>query len=296
MKKDYLKNTVLTEVKSLIVIVIGLVLYAFAASAFQIPHKIVGGGATGLSTVVYYLSNQKIPVGLSFLLINVFLISIAFKILGKKFAFRTIIAVLIGSAVFGIVQPMFPVAIVNDKFLSSVIAGMIAGVGVAFALSSGGSTGGTDIVAMLVTKYKNVSPGRVLMISDSLVISSGLLINPDIEGLVYGFVLMGVTSLTVDFVLTGKKQSAQIFVFSEKYDEIAAAFSGELKRGVTVLDCHGWYSGRAQKMLIVVVRKNEVSEALRIAKRIDANAFMTMNNVMGVFGQGFEEVKGVRKK
>ena len=110
----------------------------------------------------------------------------------------------------------------------------------------------------------------------------------------YGYVMMGVVSFTVDFVLTGKKQSAQLFIFTEKYDQVAERITEEVDHGVTVVDCKGWYSGQAKKMLIVVVRKNEAIDVLRIAKQVDPNVFMTMNTVMGVFGKGFEELKGVK--
>lgn len=288
-----LKNIFLEEWKSVFYITLGLILYGLAASAFQIPHKIVGGGATGLSTVIYYLSGEVVPVGLSFFIINLVLIVISFKILGPRFGSKTILATFVGSLMLGIFQPLFPVALLEDRFLSTVVAGMMMGAGIALALVSGGSTGGTDIVAMLVTKYRNVSPGKVLMVVDSAIIFSSLTINPTIEGLIYGFVLMGVTSYTVDFIFTGKKQSAQLFIFSSKYAEIADYISKELHRGVTVVDCHGWYSGENSKMLIIMVRKNEITDALKTAKRLDPRAFITMNTVMGVYGQGFEEVKGV---
>ncbi len=281
-------------VKPYLMIAFGMFLYSFAATGFLVPHKIVGGGATGLSTVIYYLSGERVPVGIGFFVINVILVLIAMKVLGPKFGIKTIYAICIGSVMLSVLQPLFPEALVSDKFMSTVIAGMITGVGIGIAISNGGSTGGTDIVALLVTNFKNISPGKVLMYSDFFVIATTLLINFNIEGLMYGYVMMGVVSFTVDFVLTGKKQSAQLFIFTEKYDEVARRITQEVHRGVTIVDCHGWYTGQAKKMLVIVVRKNEATEVLRIAKQVDPNVFMTMNTVMGVFGKGFEEVKGVK--
>lgn len=282
------------EIRSYLLIALGMLIYAIAALGFLVPHKIVGGGATGLSTIIYYLSNKTIPVGIGYGLINILLVGIALKVLGPKFGIKTIFAIIVGSTFLSILQPLIPEAFVSDKFMSSIIAGMLTGIGIALALSEGGSTGGTDIVAMIVTKYRNVSPGKMIMYCDCLVIACSLVINCNIEGLMYGYVMMGVVSFTVDFVLTGKKQSAQLFIFTDKYDLVAERITQEVNHGVSVVDCKGWYSGQSKKMLIVVVRKNEAVDVLRIARQVDPNVFMTMNTVMGVFGKGFEEVKGVK--
>lgn len=281
-----------------------MLIYAVAALGFLVPHKIVGGGATGLSTIIYYLSGETVPVGIGYFLINILLVAIALKVLGPKFGIKTIFAIIIGSAFLSFLQPLFqlyfPNGIIDDKFMSAIIAGMLTGIGIAMALSEGGSTGGTDIVAMIVTKYRNVSPGKMIMYSDCGIIACSLLINLDdgyqraIQGVMYGYVMMGVVSYTVDFILTGKKQSAQLMIFTDKYEEVAERITQEVNHAVSVVDCKGWYTGLAKKMLIIVVRKNEAVDVLRIAKKVDPNVFMTMNTVMGVFGKGFDEVKGIK--
>jgi len=282
------------ELRSYLLITLGMLIYAMAALGFLVPHKIVGGGATGLSTIIYYLTDKTIPVGIGYGLINILLVGIALKVLGPKFGIKTVFAIVVGSTFLSILQPLIPEAFVSDKFMSCIIAGMLTGIGIAFALSEGGSTGGTDIVAMIVTRYKNVSPGKMIMYCDCLIIACSLVINFNIEGLMYGYVMMGVVSFTVDFVLTGKKQSAQLFIFTEKYDQLAERITEEVNHGVTVVDCEGWYTKQNKKMLIVVVRKNEAVDVLRIAKQVDPGVFMTMNTVMGVFGKGFEDVKEVK--
>ena len=184
--------------KPYLIISFGMLIYAFAATGFLVPHKIVGGGATGIATVLFYLF--KIPVGIGYFLVNILLLIIAMKVLGPKFGIKTIFAI--------------------------IIAAMLTGIGIGVSLSVGGSTGGTDIIAMLVTKYHNVSPGRVLMVCDFCVIAMTLLIYDHVDreafgGLIYGYVMMGIVSFTVDYVLTGKTQSAQLFIFTDKYDEVA---------------------------------------------------------------------------
>jgi uncharacterized membrane-anchored protein YitT (DUF2179 family) len=242
-----------------------------------------------------------IPVGVGYFLVNIILLIIAMKVLGPKFGVKTIFAIAVGSLFLGIMQPLMPVdgILPDEKFMSTIIAAMLTGVGIGLSITVGGSTGGTDIIAMLVTKYHNVSPGRVLMVADFCVIAMTLLIYDPLDreafgGLIYGYVMMGIVSFTVDYVLTGKTQSAQLFIFSEKYDEIARELTNQVHRGVTLIDAKGWYSGQEKKIIMIVARKYEASEVLRIARQIDANVFMTMAPVMGVFGKGFEEVKGIK--
>ncbi|MDL2231442.1 YitT family protein [Porphyromonadaceae bacterium OttesenSCG-928-L07] len=289
------KQTLLKEIRAYFYIFFGVAMYTFSASVFLIPHKIVGGGATGLATVLYYLVDEKISVGVLFLLVNAILLAIGFKVLGPRFGIKTIFGILMSSVCLGFWQPMFPEALISDVFMSSVAAGIINGIGVAIAISHGGSTGGTDIIALIINKYRNVSPGKVMMYCDSMIILCTLLINFNIEGLMYGFVVMGLVTFTVDFVLAGQKQSAQLFIFTDRYAEVAEQITSSFNRGVTVVDCVGWYSGQNKKMLIIVVRKSEALDILKIAKKVDSDVFMTMNTVMGVFGKGFEEVKGLKK-
>lgn len=290
---------ILNVIKPYLIITFGMLIYAFAATGFLVPHKIVGGGATGISTVLFYLFG--IPVGVGYFLVNVILLIIAMKVLGPKFGIKTIFAIIVGSLFLGVMQPLMPVdgILPDEKFMSTIIAAMLTGVGIGLSITVGGSTGGTDIIAMLVTKYHNVSPGKILMLCDFCVIAMTFLIYDNIDrdafgGLIYGYCMMGIVSFTVDYVLTGKTQSAQLFIFSEKYDEIACELTKQVARGVTLIDAKGWYSGQEKKIVLIVARKHEASDVLRIAKQIDPNVFMTMAPVMGVFGKGFEEVKGVK--
>lgn len=295
-----MKNkNLLKEIKPYLIITFGMLIYSFAATGFLVPHKIVGGGATGISTVLFYLFG--IPVGVGYALVNIILLAIAMKILGPKFGIKTIFAIAVGSIFLGIMQPLMPVdgILPDEKFMSTIIAAMLTGLGIGIAISVGGSTGGTDIIAMLVTKYHNVSPGKILMFCDFCVIAMTLLIYDHIDreavgGLIYGYVMMGIVSFTVDYVLTGKTQSAQLFIFTDKYDEVARELTDQVHRGVTLIDAKGWYSGQDKKIILIVARKHEASEVLRIAKQVDPNVFMTMAPVMGVFGKGFDEVKGVK--
>jgi uncharacterized membrane-anchored protein YitT (DUF2179 family) len=196
-----------------------------------------------------------------------------------------------------ILQPLIPGPVVQEKFLSALIGGGLCGVGLAMVFSQGGSTGGTDIIAMVVTKYRNISLGRVILYCDVIIISSSYLILTDlepaqrVETMVYGFVTMAVQAYTIDTVLSGNRQSVQVFIFSRHFEQIADQITGKLHRGATVIDSTGWYSKESQKVIITLVRKNETGDLYRIIKSIDKKAFITVANVMSVFGKGFEELK-----
>lgn len=272
------------------IITLGLFINALGWMAFLIPAKITGGGVSGIATLIFYASG--IPMGIPFLILNSILLLIAFRILGIRFVFRTIYSVIVLSIFYSLLQLVFKHGIVEDTFMGSVIGGILGGVGVGIVLSQGGSTGGTDIIALIVNKYKNISPGRMILYLDVIIISSSYLIFHSLEKTVYGYVTMAITAYTIDLVFAGSKQSYQIFIISRKSDEIAERIANEVGRGVTILDGEGWYTQEKQKILLVMVRKSDASNVFRIIKQVDREAFFSMAEVMGVYGQGFEKLKG----
>ena len=276
-------------IKTYSIITFGLVLYSLAWTSFLLPNQITGGGISGLSAVIFYATG--FPVGVSVLLLNVVLVALSMRSIGFGFGIKTIYGVVALSFFLSVFQYLIKQPIVTDRFMAAVIGGMLAGIGIGIVFTQGGSTGGTDIIAMLVTKYRNMSPGRVIMYCDVLIISSSYFVFHSIEIMVYGFVTMVVVSYVIDFVLAGSRQSFQAFVFSKKHDQIAHRIGTELNRGVTLLDGEGWYSKQPIKIIMVLVRKNESSELLRIIKQEDPNAFISMGSVMGVYGKGFERIK-----
>jgi uncharacterized membrane-anchored protein YitT (DUF2179 family) len=164
-------------------------------------------------------------------------------------------------------------------------------VGLGIVFSKGGSTGGTDIIAAIVSKYRNVSPGRVIMYCDVIIIASSFFVLRSVDKMVYGFVTMGVVSYSLDAVLSGANRSAQMFIFSKKWDEIADFINQQRYRGVTILDGVGWYTKENVKVVVSVVRKRETGAIFRKIKEIDPDAFISMGSVMGVYGQGFDQLK-----
>jgi uncharacterized membrane-anchored protein YitT (DUF2179 family) len=284
------KVKVQSLIKDHTIMLMGLILYVLSWTLFLIPAQITGGGISGLAAVIYY--STKIPMGLTYFAINAVLITFALKILGPNFGVKTIFNMVALTLLFAIPQKYFPGALIEDNFLSAVLGGMMGGVGIGLVFSRGGSTGGTDIIAMIINKYRNISPGRIILYCDVIIISSSYFLVHSIEKMVYGFVSMAVVSYTLDAFLSGSNASAQIFIFSPKYDEIADFINTESVRGVTVLDGTGWYTRQDVKILMTIVRKKEASIIFRKVKEIDPEAFISMGSVMGVYGKGFDKLKG----
>jgi len=276
-------------IRSHLIMIFGLFLTALGWTAFLIPAKITGGGITGVSTLIFF--GTGFPLGLSYLIINAVLIVFAIKILGRSFGVKTIFSVVVLSVLFSLLQQFITEPIINDDFLSTVLGGILGGAGVGIVFTQGGSTGGTDLIAMIINNYKNTSPGRIILYLDVFIIASSYLLFQSIEKIVYGYVTMGIASYTIDLLFTGSKQSVQMFIFSKKHDEIANRIGKELGRGITIIDGKGWYTGEQTKVLLIMLKKPEASQVFRIIKEIDKNAFMSVNNVMGVYGQGFERIK-----
>ena len=302
------KQTVKREILDYFWIVIGLMIYVVAFQGFMMPEPtIVGGGVTGVAQVIYYITGGFVPTGLSYFLINAILLGIAVKVLGPNFGIKTIFAMCMMSLMLSVAPSIFPhetiiledgreivrnIPLVQEMFPRAVMAGILIALGVFIAISHGGSTGGTDIVVLMVCKYKDITPGRFLIFLDGSIVLSRLLYNQEIEPLVFGFVIMGVTSYALDAFLAFKSSSAQVFVFTEHYEEVAVALEREMHRGITLIDGQGWYTKKEKKIIMMIVRKTQASQVLRLAKGIDSNAFISVAPLMGVYGKGFDQVKG----
>ncbi|MGM9764395.1 MAG: YitT family protein [Candidatus Cryptobacteroides sp.] len=276
---------------------VGTLLYCVGWTSFLIPNGITSGGLTGLCTTIQF--GLGIPVGISFPILNTCLLILGFLFLGKAFGFRTIYVIALSSVLFKVL-PGFPVleVLMEEKLLVCLLGAGLEAVGIGITLNKGGSTGGTDIIAMLVNKYWPVSPGRVYLICDIFIVSLIFLL-PDkgIVDIIYAVVVMVTFSLSVDYVLMGTKSSVQILVFSSKYGEIADHMIHDMNRGVTALDSVGWYTQKEGKVLLIVARKQEMNNVIRAIKEIDKSAFISVSTAKSVYGEGFEEVKtGIKKR
>ena len=284
-----MKNKLVENVKDYSIITFGLLVFAVSWTLFLIPAEITGGGISGLAATIFYA--YKIPIGITYFAVNIFLVLIALKILGASFGIKTIFSMSILSVALTVLQEVFTHPIIDDMFLSAVLGGMLGGVGLGIVFSRGGSTGGTDIIAMIVNKYRNISPGRIILYCDVIIIASSYIVFGSLEKLVYGYVTMWVMSYAVDAFLSGANRSAQMFIISERYSEIADFINSQAARGVTVVNGTGWYSKDNIKVVMSVVKKRETSSIFRKIKEIDPEAFISMGSVMGVYGKGFDKIK-----
>lgn len=283
------KLKIKTTLSDYLIITLGMSIYVIGWTLFLIPAEITGGGISGLSVVIFY--STKFPVAISYLIINTFLIVIAIKVLGASFGIKTVWSILVATLLFWLTPGLIKEPLIDDTFLSAVLGGMLGGGGIGLVFTRGGSTGGTDIIAMIINKYRNISPGRVIMYCDVIIIASSYFVFQSPAKLVYGYVSMWVVSYSIDAFLNGANASAQIFIFSKNYNEIADYINHTASRGVTILDGTGWYTKENVKIVMTVVRKRESSMIFRKLKEIDPDAFISMGSVMGVYGQGFENIK-----
>jgi uncharacterized membrane-anchored protein YitT (DUF2179 family) len=304
------QKLILNEVRDYFFIFIGLVLYAVAFTVFLMPYQIVAGGVTGLSAIIYYATGFHLEN--TYIIINAILLVIALKILGLKFLMKTIMAIFTLYFLLAFFQAILPTQEnglpfklmgEGQDFMSMLIGCVITGIALATVFMHNGSTGGTDIIAASVNKFHpNVTLGNVLIAADFCIIGSCMFF-PQFgtyleraHKVMFGFCVMTMENYVLDYVMNARRQSVQFFIFSEKWQEIANAIGTEMNHGVTILDGHGWYTGQDVKVLCILARKNESVNIFRLIKMIDPNAFVSQSAVIGVYGEGFDEMRVKVKK
>ena len=295
---------IMKEVEDYVVITLGLVLYAFGFTVFLMPYEIVTGGVAGISAIVFYATS--FPLEYTYFGINVMLGIMALHILGWKFLSKTIYAFTMLSFLLGVFQQLMPldesghfVKILGEgqNFMSLILGCTMTGSALGIVFLSNGSTGGTDIIAASVNKYRDVSLGTVLTFLDLIIIGSCLLVPQFGDMLqrahmvVFGLCTMVIENFMVDFLMNRQRQSVQFLIFSSKWQEIANAIGTKLDHGVTILDGHGWYTGQQRKVLCILAKKSESTIIFRLIKSIDPQAFVSQSAVIGVYGEGFDQIK-----
>ena len=276
--------------KDYVMITFGLLCYAFGFTAFILPEKIVIGSVTGLSSLIHFWLGWNVAA--TYYVINIILLAIAFRSVGKQFVLRTIIGATISTLFIGFLQPMFPTPIVEQQtFMNVILGAVLCGFGLGIVFTHNGSTGGTDIIAAMVAKYSTVSFGRTMMYCDVMIICSSWLLFHSIDKIVYGLIFMVIYSVTADRVINNTRQSVQFQIISKKWKEIADNVITEAHRGCTIMDGTGWYTKDNIKIVMVMCRKHESVNIFRIIKETDREAIITQSNVNGVYGFGFDELK-----
>ena len=287
------QNKIQTTLWDYFLMTVGSLIFCMAWTSFVIPNGLASGGLTGLCTIIQYATGGAVPIGWTYPIVNIGLLLLGFLTLGKGCGIKTIYVIALTSVLFEVL-PMFPGlhVMMEEKLLVALVGAAMESVGLGLVLLRGGSSGGTDIIAMMINKYWPVSPGRVYLITDLVIISCLLFVpGKGLVDMIYAYVMMLGFSFGVDFVLLGNKSSVQILVFSSKYEEIANHIIYEVHRGVTALQSVGWYSQKDSKVLLIVARKHQMNEVVNEIKAIDKQAFISVSTAMSVFGEGFEEVK-----
>lgn len=284
------QKKVLIEVRNYFMICVGLAIFAVGWTAFLIPAEMTGGGVSGIAAIIYFATGS-IPMGVSTFLINALLLAVAWRVLGTKFCLNTLFCTIILSLFFGIGQSFFTDPLVNDPFMSAIIGGAMSAFGVGVAINYGGNTGGTDIVAMMVGKYRNISYGKVTLYTNLIIIGSSYFAVNSVEKLVYSMVVMFVYIYVSDIVIEGYKQTFQFMVFSKKNQEIADKINSDLNRGATFLKGYGSFTKAESDVLLIIAHRNDKAQIMKLIKYIDSNAFVSIAKTSSVFGKNFDNIK-----
>ena len=322
-----LKKSSWRVVQEWALVTLGILVYVTGWALFLLPNNLVGGGVSGISSMIQYATGGKIQMGYSYFVLNAILLVAAVFVIGMGFGAKTIYAIILASLGLRFLPGLIPTEIIqslalqNGKLMSVLCGGLMSGIGIGMSISNGGSTGGTDIIALIYTKFRNVSPGKVILYIDFIIILSSLFIpsivpelDPEtgkqlmgadgeplshlmpfaekVTTVVYGLILVTVCGRVIDMYLSGSQQSIQVFILSKHFAKIADSITHDLHRGVTVLDGKGWYTKEPAEVLMVITRKTDVNLFLRQIKAIDPNAFLSVSSVNGVYGRGFEAIKG----
>lgn len=287
-----LKKKVMGEVRDYVMIGIGMISYCIGWNIFLLPNDITTGGVPGIASVVFW--GTGISVQLTYFFINAVLMLFALRILGFKFCIKTIYAVLVLTGMTFVAQKYAAgTHLLHDQpFMASIIGGIFTGSGIGLGFAHNGSTGGTDLIAAIVNKYRDISLGRVIMICDIIIITSSYLVFHNWEKVIYGYVVLLVSSFCIDQVVQSMRRSVQFFIISGKYKEIASRIAVYPHRGATVIEGHGFHTGNAVNMLFIMAKRRESRVIFSIIKEIDPGAFVTQSNVIGVYGEGFDTFKG----
>ncbi|WP_044164778.1 YitT family protein [Bacteroides reticulotermitis] len=298
------KTEIMREVKDYLYITLGLISYSLGWAVFLLPYQITTGGTTGIGAIIYY--STGFPIQWSYFIINAVLMTFAIRILGPKFSIKTTYAIFTLTLLLWLFQLLVnnylkvpdmspdgkPLLLgAGQDFMACIIGAAMCGIGLGITFNYNGSTGGTDIIAAIVNKYRDVTLGRMIMICDLFIISSCYFVFQDWRRVIFGFVTLFIIGVVLDWIVNSARQSVQFLIFSQKYDEIADSIIKETHRGVTVLNGTGWYSKTDAKVLVVLAKKRQSLDIFRLVKSIDPNAFISQSSVIGVFGEGFDKLK-----
>ena len=293
------RKKVFGQIRDFFWLTLACFIFAFAWEGFMIPNGLSAGGMMGLCTVLQYATAGVIKAQYSYIVVNGLLIIIAVWAMGIGFGFKTIYSIAVSSLAMQLLGSMdflhcLPGQFfyVRETLLIPVIAGVLEGVGIGMVIRYGGSTGGTDIVALMINKFWPVSLSKAFLIMDFFIIALILFLpGKTFADMIYGIVEIVLFSTVLDFVVAGQKSSYQLLVFSDHYQKIADHIINDLERGVTVLKAQGWYTKMDKNVLLILISKKELTNLMKEIKKTDPRAFMSVSPTSSVYGEGFEEIQ-----
>ena len=279
-------------------ITLGVCIYALSLAFCILPYKLASGGAAGIGLLVYYATGLEVQN--TYFAINIILLVAAIIELGWKFLAKTIYATLTLTCMIWLSQRIYewcssPMLVGDERFMAMILAGLGCGLGLGLCFAAGGSTGGTDIIAAIINKHKNMGIGKVLLMVDLSIITSSYLVFHDIQRVVFGYALMAIITFTIDYVVGRNNQSVEFKIYSRNPNPIAELLIKN-GMGVTILNGEGYYTHSERKVIISVVTRGEKLLVQRMIKAIDPYAFVTMGNVSGVWGEGFAKMQTKSKE
>ncbi len=297
MKAEKMNGSMLyREMRDYVMITIAMLSYCIGWSVFLLPNNITTGGVPGIASILEW-SPLKIPAQVTYFTINIVLLGIAFRVLGWRFCVKTVYGVAVLTLSLSLMRDFASsLSLLREQpFMASIIGAVFCGCGVGLGLASNGSAGGTDVVAAVINKYRDISLGHVIMLCDIVIITSSYVVLKDWERVIFGYVVLYVTAFCIDQVINSMRRSVQFFIISDKYLEISRRINAESHRGCTVLEGHGAFSGNDTKVLFVLAKQRESKMILQIVHESDPEAFVSQAPVTGVYGNGFDRMRGKRK-
>lgn len=290
------RKALIREVYDYIFIAIGMISYSIGWNLFLLPTSVTASGLPGISSIVFWATG--LPVQYTYFTVNALLLLIALKILGWRFCVKTVYAVIVVTTlttIFGTYTKDLHL-LASEPLFAAILGAIFCGCGVGMGFAYNGSTGGTDVIAAIINKYRDISLGRVIMILDIFIISSSYFVVHDLEKVLYGYIVLYISAFCIDQVVNSRRRSVQFFIISSKYKEIGEAINLEPHRGVTVIDASGFYSGQRIKMLFVLAKRRESDIIFSLIDEIDPTAFVSQTAVIGVYGNGFDRLKHKRRR
>lgn len=289
-------KSIYRTVRDYAIIAIAMIMGVIGLNLFLVPNEITMGGTMGVAEIVYW--GTGIQTQYTYFVINAALLIVALKVLGWRFCVKTVYAVVVftvASSVFQWLGFANVHLLADQKFMACIVGGVFMGTSVGLGLSAGGSTGGSDVVAAMIHKYRDVSLGHIILFCDLTIITSSYVVLHDWEKVLYGYVLLFIVSFCVDYVVNSLRRSVQFLIISRKWEEIGLAINKIADRGCSTLNGNGFYSKRDIKVIFCIAKKSESAMIFDIVDEIDPDAFVAQSAVIGVYGQGFDRVR-VRKK